>query len=281
MKISFYINLILSLENSSILTEEQSESLDGFDTAILMLDDIQDKSQTRNGEKCFYLIHGVDKTKKHAKVLHNKAFKTLSSICQKRKVGLLNTLKAKLLLNVLYFKILKGQRIDYLLEQTTNVEKISESKYFEMITLFTGGHIKYAFLLGYLLANKKPKYKPSVVSIGEKIGILRQIFDDISDYKKGHHEPLGDLINSKKRLPELFFRLSSKKDIFILEKLLENPHDNFIKIYELVFNEEVRILLKEKIEFYKKGIDNDLQKLPYQYQKELNNLLYKFYNVDF
>ena len=58
MKLSYYINLILELENATKFNEEQSFNIDGFDTAILILDDIQDQSKIRDGKPCFYIING-------------------------------------------------------------------------------------------------------------------------------------------------------------------------------------------------------------------------------
>lgn len=147
-----------------------------------------------------------------------------------------------------------------------------------MIRLFTGGHIKYSFLLGFIFSKNNPEYKSVVISVGEKIGIIRQIFDDLQDYKTEHHEPLGDLIHSKKRLPELLFLINSTdKERNDLQELLKNPQENFSKIHELILNEKVERFIQEKIEKIKISVNLDLNKLPQDYQNSLRNLLHKFY----
>lgn len=278
MKLSYYINLILELEKSPKLSEEQSFNIDGFDTAVLILDDILDQSKIRDGKPCFYIQHGIDKAKKEVKILQQKAFKSLVSICNERNIGVIGKLKAKFLLRSLRLVVNKGQKIDYFLENSKNVNNSYLNKYNEMIRLFTGGHIKYSFLLGFLFSKNSPQYKSVVISIGEKIGVIRQIYDDLQDYKKEHHEPLGDLIHSKKRLPELLFLLhATENEMDDLNELLKNPQENFSKINELIFNEKVNLLIKEKIDNIKKSIEDDFDKLPSNYRKFLHDLLKKFY----
>lgn len=277
MKLSYYINLILELENTPRITDNQSFGIDGFDTAILLLDDMQDQSKIRDGKPCFYIEHGIEKTKIKATNLQAKAFRELKNICNERKIGFLGKMRAKFLLYSLYSKINKGQNIDLFLEKSSKINHSLVKKYDEMIKLFTGGHIKYGFLLGFLFSKKNPLYKRSVISIGEKIGIIRQIFDDINDYKKEHHEPLGDLIYSKKRLPELIFLLNSTdEESVILKDLLKNPNGNFPKITETIFNEKVRSVINEKIKVIKKEINLELEKIPANYQDTLKQLLSKF-----
>lgn len=282
MKLSYYINLILELENATKLNEEQSFNIDGFDTAILILDDIQDQSKIRDGKPCFYIINGVEKAKEEAKILQQNAFKELNSICDKRKIGFIGKVRAKILLNTLHSAIKKGQNIDSLLEHSLTIKTSFIQRYDYMIKLFTGGHIKYSFLLGFLFSKNNPSYKKTVISIGEKIGIIRQIFDDINDYKKEHHEPLGDLVNSKKRLPELIFLLNStNEEKSTLKDLLKNPKENFSKIADTILNTEVKNIIREKIKTIKNEIDLDLGKLPTNYQNILKVLLYKFYDQNF
>lgn len=282
MKLSYYINLILELENAPKLNEEQSLNIDGFDTAVLILDDILDQSKIRDGKPSFYIEHGIDEAKKEAKILQQKSFKELNNICNKRNIGFLGRVRAKFLLQNLYSAIEKGQGIDFVLEHSSTVKTSFIQDYDHMIKLFTGGHIKYSFLLGFLFSKKNPSYKKTVISIGEKIGIIRQIFDDINDYKKEHHEPLGDLINSKKRLPELIFLLNSTdEEKSTLKDLLRKPEENLSKIIEIILNEKVKNIIREKIITIKNDIDRDLERLPNNYQAMIKNLLGIFYNKDF
>lgn len=103
MQLSYYINLILGLENAPKLNEDQSFNIDGFDTAVLMLDDILDQSKIRDGKPCFYIEHGIEKTKNEAKILQERAFNVLISICNERGIGIVGKLRVRFLLNSLHF----------------------------------------------------------------------------------------------------------------------------------------------------------------------------------
>lgn len=170
-----------------------------------------------------------------------------------------------------------GQELDKLLQS----EKIFSDKLFSiynrMVCLFTGGHIKYAFLIGFILSGKKISYKNQVASVGENIGILRQIDDDIKDYSEYHHEVLGDLIHHKKRLPELLFYLYATEDEKNrLELLLSNSKNNYNQIKKAIFNDRVLNTLNMKIVNIRKKINEQLSILPEKYQNRLNELQSKF-----
>jgi geranylgeranyl pyrophosphate synthase len=277
MKLSYYINVILILENSQILNEKESLGIDGFDTAILILDDIQDNSKIRDGKPCFYITHGVEKTKQEAEKLKKKAFESINEICNERRIGFMGKLRARFLLKQLHSAIKKGQEIDMYLESCNEESRSLESKYYQMIRLFTGGHIKYSFLLGFFFSQKNPSYKRSIIQIGEKIGIVRQIVDDLNDYKKEHHEPLGDLINHKKRLPELLFFLNSTDEQKLnLKNILKNTEDSYFEIVSMVLNKDVVIQINSKIEEIKNKISLEMEKVPINYSKSLKLLMNKF-----
>ncbi|MFA4907540.1 MAG: polyprenyl synthetase family protein, partial [archaeon] len=162
--------------------------------------------------------------------------------------------------------------------QTT--EKVGEhllNKYNLMIRLFTGRHIKGGFLLGYLISGKNPVYGKKVAEIGEQIGAIRQIKDDLDDYEEKHHEPLGDLINHKKRLPEILFLLSSSGwEKNELELLLKNPLENAPRIKALVLNEKVGQRIESEIQNISKNVEAGLTGLPDGHKVGLTNLLRDF-----
>lgn len=277
MKLSYYINLILKLENSNLLTEEQSFVLDGFDRSILILDDISDHSTTRDGQPCFYITYGVEAAKQEAQKLYREAFSELELICKKRNFGLIKRYRAKLLLRKLHRDIEKGQTLDIELEKAEIVSPGLLKKYDIMVTLFTGNHIRSGFALGFLLSGKKSTYKEKVLLVGQKIGILRQIDDDIRDYNLGHHEPLGDLIQHKKRLPELLFLLdSSAVEKERLGNILKDPKNNYQEIRNIVFNKQVNNALSRKTSSIVSKVDSALFDLPENYQTALKELMRKF-----
>lgn len=271
------MNLILESEGSEILSEGDSFLLDGFDRAVLILDDIEDRSQVRDGKPCFYMVRGTMEAREEAQRLYKDAFLALDAICRQRGVGTIRSFYARFLLERLYRRISLGQRIDKQIQSEDSVCPRLVSKYDHMILLFTGGHIKYGFLIGFLLSGKKTPYKNKVASIGEDIGILRQMCDDIEDYEDRHHEALGDLINHKKRLPELLFRLSaSPEEKSKLDILLSDSCKNQAEIKELVFNEAVLKQILEKTSSIQKRIISKMEGIPERYKSRLNQLMLQF-----
>jgi len=276
MKLSFYINFILNLENVPVLNKHERLNIDGFDVGVLILDDIKDQSKIRNGQPCYYIIHGVDTAMSEAERLKKKAFNALSEVCRKRKIGFIKILRAKFLLNCLWKNIQKGQSIDLFLQTAKIIDQKLFDKYGLMIRLFTGKHIKYGFLLGYLISGKNPIYKNTVIDIGENIGLIRQIQDDLNDYEQKHHEPLGDLINHKKRLPELIFLLNaSDNEKGKLNEILNTTKD-VSDIKNFVLNEKTKKEIYSKIFTITQNIEEKLLSIPEKYQNELKNLLDKF-----
>ena len=79
MKLSFYIDFILKLENVPTLTEQEKMGINGFDDAVLILDDIKDKSKVRDGEPCYYIAHGTEEAKERSRFLKSKALEALDS----------------------------------------------------------------------------------------------------------------------------------------------------------------------------------------------------------
>lgn len=278
MKLSSYINSILELEGSNVLSENESFLLDGFDRAILILDDIEDQSQIRDGKPCFYITHGIAQAKKEAEKLNREAFGALGKICEKRKIGIVKSFYAKFLLKILYKNIQLGQRIDKQLQLSQYNPRLL-SKYDRMIRLFTGGHIKYAFLIGFIISGRNPSYKDRVVSIGEDIGILRQIDDDIKDYEGCHHEAFGDLIQHKNRLPELLFYMHADSNGKIkLNNFLVSYTENKSEIKKIIFGDKVQKCISEKINRIKTKIDLKIKKLPENYKAYLGGLMFTFSN---
>lgn len=276
MKLSSYINFILELESSNVLSENESFSIDGFDRAILILDDIEDQSQIRDGKPCFHITHGVPNAKKAAEKLNREAFVTLSEICKQRKIGIVKSFYIKFLLKKLSQNIKLGQQIDKKLQSSQYNPRLL-SKYDSMILLFTGDHIRYAFLIGFLLSGKNPNYKYQVVSIGEDMGVLRQIDDDIKDYEGYHHEALGDLIQHKNRLPELLFHMYASPDERVrLNDLLVNYPNNQLEIEKLIFNDKVQEHINKKVDEIRARINSKMKILPENYKSRLNKLMSTF-----
>lgn len=274
MKLSFYIDLILTNENQSALSTDEKVNLDGFDDAILMLDDLQDNSESRNGQPAYYIAHGLQATKDEAKRLNTVAFKTLRDISTARRLSFFKRWEAASLLKRLKKDVETGQGIDSQLQQIPTVNHSHMADYQLMIRLFTGGHVKIGFLLGFLLANTTSPEKKIVSEIGEQIGILRQMDDDICDYFESHHEPFGDLIQHKKRLPELLFLLgTSKENIQKLNSYLENSTVHAAEIRKTIFSDSVKKQIREIVDIRKRKIEELLLKTSEKYRKMCHELM--------
>lgn len=277
MKISSYINLILQIERKGILSEDESMGIDCFDDAVLILDDIDDNSLTRDGKPCYYITYGKAPAQEKAQELFKQSFRTLDNIFTRRSLSFISRMKAKYLLKALQRKIEKGQSIDLKLQQKETVETKHLHTYYDMIRLFTGGHIKYAFLIGLLLSTTSSKKKQAIASIGEHIGIIRQIDDDIRDYDENHHEPLGDILHHKKRLPELVFLLYvPTEEKVLLEQYLFERNKDVRKIKEFIFRDIVKKKIEEIVQSEITFIHKAIPVLSQEYKVVLSDLMNKY-----
>ncbi len=221
------------INNDLIL--QKINKIQRIDDSILILDDIKDKSKYRNGKKCLYIKIGKREAEKYATNLRFEAFNNLSGLCDLLGVDYKNKINAINKFKKFIEDVNKGEEIDILLKKNIFSETETMKKYFEMISLFTGGHMKYGFEIGCLLANKNinPKISKILISLGR----IRQILDDYNDYFKNHHEPFGDFINNKNRLPEILFKKfgGNKKEALFLLK-----YKKYKKARNLILNQKVR-----------------------------------------
>ncbi len=206
-----------------------------IDDSVLILDDILDGSKTRNGKPCLYLSKGIPLSIIHAELNKSKALLSLQSIMSIFKTKpdyqkqVYETMHA--FLNSIYL----GEQLDYELENSTLSTNIKLHKYFKMVRLFTGGHIRYALEVGQLIANKNPN--PNISKIAESAGIIRQIVDDFKDYFKEHHEPFGDFLSKSNRLPEILYYKHKGKYQKAYNLLKNRKHEQARK---LILNSNVR-----------------------------------------
>lgn len=190
--------------NLNIAEKELLKKISFIDDSILIIDDIIDKSKLRNGKPCLYLQIGEEKAILKSKLLEIEARKSL--------LNLASALNAKEEFKIKIVKkfddfirdIYLGEKIGQILSKQEKYNDSLLKNYFKMITLFTGGHIKYSMEIGQLLANKEPVPRISTASVSS--GIIRQIIDDFNDYFKEHHEPFGDFLSESNRLPEILFK---------------------------------------------------------------------------
>lgn len=227
------------------------------DDGVLILDDIYDQSEIRNGKPCLYKEIGLQSALIEAELLKLKAEKNLFLLMNKLEILEKNKIVVVELFNKFLIAIYAGEKIDNELSLLKEVGDDAIKKYFEMVALFTGGHIKYSLEIGQLLANKEIDKNLSDIAVSA--GIIRQICDDFDDYFSEHHEPFGDFINQKNRLPEIIFKISGGKREDV-EKLLKDKEYN--KAREIILNKQVRqrlynfcLLELEKIKNLKTNFD--------------------------
>ena len=164
-----------------------------FDKGVIIIDDIFDNSEYRNGHKTLYRTKGLNLAILTGIAAILNAQETLYKLC--KNTNFANTIKAQQTLLSFTQDIILGELMD------RNIKNIEE--YFTMITLFTGNHIAKGIEIGHYIANKNPS--TNLLKACQCAGRIRQIVDDFEDYYQEHHEPFTDFLQGKNRLPELLF----------------------------------------------------------------------------
>ncbi len=238
-KTSFENYILIAYEYNFKKMNSQQLSLlhkiSAIDDSILILDDILDESKTRNGKPCLYIKEGLQKAIISAELLRIEAFNSITKLSLISKTTKDNQIKIFQKLNDFFKNIYLGQKIDLELGLEEKYEDKLIKKYFKMIGLFTGGHIKFGLEIGQLIANKK--IDASLSKIALSLGTIRQIYDDFLDYFDKHHEAFGDFKNKTNRLPELLFMKFDGKRKQVEKQLKLH---NYSSARNLVLNKQVR-----------------------------------------
>ncbi len=212
------------------------EKISDIDTSIVKVDDILDQEEYRNGEKCIYLIDGIEKTIINARLDEINGVKALTDLIELRKCFPLFGYEILRVFNNNYMRgIYEGQKIDKELEEENIITSKMIDKYFVMVRKFTGGHVRYGLEIGQLLAGKIPDKKVS--AIAELLGINRQMVDDFEDYFKAHHFPCNDIRRGAKRLPEILFTLDGGDRESVLRQI---KNKDFANVIYTVLNDKIR-----------------------------------------
>ncbi len=240
----YYIQVGYEYASGKKLLDEELqilEKISDIDTSIIKIDDILDREEYRNNQKCIHLIDGIDKTIISARLDEINGVQALTDLIQLRKCFPSLSYEILKVFNNNYMRgIYEGQKIDRELEDSEEIAPDTLDKYFLMTRKFTGGHIRYGLEIGQLLAGKVPDSK--VNEVAELLGINRQIVDDFNDYFKAHHNPMGDIKRGVKRIPEILFTLNGGDRSLVLE-MIENK--DFEKVIETVLNRKVREQLSQ------------------------------------
>ena len=207
-----YIKLGYEFNSIKKITAEQNKLLkqiSKIDDSILILDDIIDKSELRNGKPCLYKQEGLQEAIVQSEILKSEAISSLIKLMKISKTNQKNQLEILDKINKFFKSIYLGEQIDFKLGKLNKFENNQIDQYFKMVSLFTGNHIKFGLEIGQLLSNNNIDLKLSEIAIS--LGIIRQICDDFNDYFDEHHEPFGDFMTKKNRLPGLLFK-KNKED---------------------------------------------------------------------
>lgn len=251
----YYAYLGYRFANKKNLTPSEKKlfrNLSAIDDSILIIDDIMDKSKLRNGRPCLYLQLGEEKAIIRSKLLEIEARENLLNLAASLKTK--EGFKVKIIRKFDAFlkDIYLGEQIDRFLAEYGKVDSVLIKEYFKMISLFTGGHVKYSMEIGQLLANKNPD--PLISGSAVSAGIIRQIVDDFNDYFDKHHEPMGDFLSGSNRLPEILFKKFGGNRKTAIKLLHQGRIDDFIK---LVLNSKVRAKIVQYCDKEYKVIDKN------------------------
>ena len=163
----------LVIEFASSLGADEDEALDAavavelVHAASLALDDIIDEDTVRRGKKAAWVSFGIKK----AVMVSNILIPFAQNIVYQRygSLALLRTVAA-------WLDISRGEVIDAFYD----ADRIDPSLYIEMVRLKTGALFRLSAELGAIAA-KAYDIIDSVSEIGENIGIMYQVADDIKD----------------------------------------------------------------------------------------------------
>lgn len=220
--------------------QELFDKITIIDDSVLIIDDILDQSEFRNGKLCFYKIYGLQNAIITAKLQESESINVIIYLAKVLKTKEHYVLKVLETFNEFLYNVYVGQRMDYELSQIKEFSPKLMKKYFDMIRIFTGGHVKYGVRIGQLLANKDTNRDIDILA--DSIGVIRQICDDYNDYFEQHHEPFGDFKIGCNRLPELLFKKHNGNREKILKLISQKKYS---EVREIVLTLETRKAMYE------------------------------------
>jgi len=202
----------------------------------LMVDDVEDNSDSRRGKPCTHKIFGVDIAINTGNLMYYLPYLIL------KKVDLDNKTKLAVY-DLIYEEMLNisiGQGMDIYWHNNGN--KINEELYLKMCALKTGTLARMSSKLGALLGNASKKQIKVLGNFAEKIGVAFQIQDDILNItnKKWGKDFGEDITEGKRSLMVIKALETANEDDKkrLLEILATNTKDN------ILIEESIKILNK-------------------------------------
>ena len=205
--IAFLGHLINNQKDSSSIKHilKLGVSIEMIHKASLLIDDIVDGDQLRNGKETFHVVNGIDKALTMATFLIGKAYSgfadTFYHLDKNHNTDKYFILSADILKDMSEGLMMELEMIDF------SGNQISTSA--EIIRKETSSIIKNALVLGYLLGSEENlKITESLNVIGELCGYMFQVMNDI--------EPFGDstkrILNKGDSINEFYF---NRKNIVV------------------------------------------------------------------
>ncbi|MFZ5392168.1 MAG: polyprenyl synthetase family protein [Patescibacteria group bacterium] len=191
--------------------------------ATLIIDDIEDRSQLRRGQKCTYLKYGTGIALNAGNFWYFQSINMIysSDLAQKQKEKLVKYLVEEMT------RLHLGQAMDIFWAER-KIYNVSWGDYQKMSEYKTGSMLKFAILTGGILSGLNQRKVEQLSLIAVKMGLAFQIRDDILDIIANNNEW------GKKKDQDLYegkltsvivktLEIAKKNDRHILIALLKNP----------------------------------------------------------
>ncbi len=233
--------------------------------ATLIIDDIEDSSEVRRGKKAVHLIYGEDITINAGNTLYYLPLKILENYQ--------NKLSAETFLKI--YQTYTQEMINLSFGQATDIvwhkglvddSKITVNQYLQMCAFKTGGLSRMAAKIAAIVGGADPKLVTSFGNLGESLGVVFQIQDDIlniTDNELSKGKGLGEDITEGKRSLPVIYALS------ILEENRKDRLQEILKMHTTDQNlrDEAIALINEA-----NAIEKSQQKMTDLFKEALDNL---------
>lgn len=184
----------------------------------IIIDDIQDNSETRRGEKSIHLKYGTGTAINTGNMMYYMPYLILNNLNlpQRMKLTIHEAISEEM------YRMHLGQGID--INSKGRINEITEDDYMIMCSLKTGSLSRLGARIGSIFGNGTKKQKDAMINFAESIGIAFQIQDDINNITRSE---LGgkyaeDITEGKATLPIIkALELSNKNDKKRLMHILE------------------------------------------------------------
>jgi len=205
--------------------------------ATLMLDDIEDQSQTRRNQLTTYKKFGLDTAVNTGMTMHLmplKIIKTLKNKLTANAYEKIQKIYLEEMLNVSF-----GQALDIYWHKNP-ATKISKNHYLEMSKLKTGSLMRMSVRFATAIAKQNNRVETIFSNFAESIGIAFQIKDDILDLESSGGGKFGkaygnDITEGKISLPVVItLGIANKKDKSNLINILQSHTKNKTKIHKAI-----------------------------------------------